>query len=102
MICGIVTDMRLVCDTWRDWPLTRSSIARSYGSRISSGVTIHGPIGQNVSIPLAASAAFGGFLLLNTLYLQGSRGPSPLQAGLATVPLTAMTVIASPLSGRLV
>ena len=47
-------------------------------------------------------AAFGGFLFLNTLYLQQARGLSPVQAGLATVPLALMTVVASPLSGRIV
>jgi MFS family permease len=51
---------------------------------------------------VAAFAAFGGFLFLNTLYLQEARGLSPLQAGLATVPMALMTVVASPLSGRLV
>ena len=40
------------CDSCRTSPLTRSSIARSCGSGISSGVTIHGPSGQNVSIAL--------------------------------------------------
>jgi MFS family permease len=45
---------------------------------------------------------FGGFLFLNTLYLQDVRGLSPVQAGLATVPLAAMTVVTSPISGRLV
>ena len=44
--------MREECDSWRGAPLTRSSIARSCGSAISSGVTIHGPSGQNVSIAL--------------------------------------------------
>ena len=39
-------------DSWRGSPLTRSSIFRSCGSPISSGVTIHGPSGQNVSIAL--------------------------------------------------
>ncbi len=39
-------------DVCRDSPLTRSVIARSCGSGISSGVTIHGPSGQNVSIAL--------------------------------------------------
>jgi len=33
-------------------PFTRSSMDRSCGSPISSGVTIHGPSGQNVSIAL--------------------------------------------------
>ena len=51
---------------------------------------------------IAAFAAFGGFLFLNTLYLQHTRGLSPVQAGLMTVPLALVTVIASPLSGRMV
>ena len=34
----------------RTSPLTRSSIASACGSSISSAVTIHGPIGQKVSI----------------------------------------------------
>ena len=40
------------CEVCRDSPFTRSSIARSCGSGISSGVTIHGPSGQKVSIAL--------------------------------------------------
>ena len=51
---------------------------------------------------VAAFAALGGFLFLNTLYLQEVRGLSPLQAGLDTLPMAAMTVIASPISGRIV
>ena len=47
-----MTDMLPECDSWRTSPLTRSSIRRSRGSGISSGVTIHGPSGQNVSIAL--------------------------------------------------
>ena len=60
------------------------------------------PFASAIVISVAAFAAFGGFLFLNTLYLQGARGLSPLQAGLATVPLALMTVFASPLSGRIV
>ena len=52
MISGIVVDMRPECDVCRVSPFTRSVIARSCGSGISSGVTIHGPSGQNVSIAL--------------------------------------------------
>ena len=51
---------------------------------------------------MSAFAAFGGFLFLNTLYLQEVRGLSPVHAGLATVPMAVMTVLASPLSGRIV
>jgi EmrB/QacA subfamily drug resistance transporter len=60
------------------------------------------PFSSAIVISVSAFAAFGGFLLLNTLYLQQARGLSPVQAGLATVPVALMTFIASPLSGRLV
>jgi EmrB/QacA subfamily drug resistance transporter len=60
------------------------------------------PFSSAVVISVSALAAFGGFLFLNTLYLQEARGLSPLHAGLATVPLALMTVIISPLSGRIV
>ena len=60
------------------------------------------PFASAIVISVAAFAAFGGFLFLNTLYLQEARGLSPVQAGLATVPMALMTVVASPLSGRIV
>jgi EmrB/QacA subfamily drug resistance transporter len=60
------------------------------------------PFASSIVICVAAFAAFGGFLFLNTLALQEGRGLSPVQAGLATVPMALMTVVASPLSGRLV
>jgi EmrB/QacA subfamily drug resistance transporter len=60
------------------------------------------PFASSIVISVAAFAAFGGFLFLNTLYLQQGRGLSPLQAGLATVPMAVMTVLVSPLSGRIV
>src|SRR3954469_18986242 len=60
------------------------------------------PFASAIVICVAAFAAFGGFLFLNTLYLQQTRGLSALQAGLATAPMALMTVVASPLSGRMV
>lgn len=60
------------------------------------------PFSSAIVISVAAFAAFGGFLFLNTLYLQDVRGLSPLKAGLATVPMAVMTVIVSPISGRIV
>jgi EmrB/QacA subfamily drug resistance transporter len=60
------------------------------------------PFASSIVISVAAFAAFGGFLFLNTLYLQEVRGLSPVQAGLATVPMAVMTVVASPLAGRMV
>jgi MFS family permease len=49
-----------------------------------------------------AFAALGGFLFVNTLYLQEVRGLSALTAGLYTLPIAAMTLIFAPLSGRIV
>ena len=60
------------------------------------------PFSSAIVISVAAFAAFGGFLFLNTLYLQEVLGLSPLQAGVATVPMALMTVVVSPISGRLV
>ena len=60
------------------------------------------PFSSAIAISAAAFAAFGGFLFLNTLYLQDVRGLSPVEAGLATVPMALMTVVVSPLSGRVV
>ena len=60
------------------------------------------PFASSIVMSVAAFAAFGGFLFLNTLYLQNVRGLSPVQAGLATVPMAVMTATMSPLSGRLV
>ncbi|HWD55610.1 MAG TPA: DHA2 family efflux MFS transporter permease subunit [Acidimicrobiales bacterium] len=51
---------------------------------------------------VAAFATLGGFLFLNTLYLQEVRGLSPLRAGLDTLPMALVTMVASPISGRIV
>jgi EmrB/QacA subfamily drug resistance transporter len=60
------------------------------------------PFSGAVVIAICAFAALGGFLLVNTLYLQDVRGYSPLLAGVYTLPMAAMTAIFSPLSGRIV
>lgn len=51
---------------------------------------------------VCAFATLGGFLFLNTLYLQEVRGFSPLKAGLCTLPMALMTMVLPPLSGRMV
>jgi EmrB/QacA subfamily drug resistance transporter len=53
-------------------------------------------------IAISMFAGFGAFLFLNTIYLQDVRGLSPLNAGLCTLPIAAMTLVFAPLSGRLV
>lgn len=51
---------------------------------------------------IAAFAALGTFLFVNTLYLQNVRGLSPVQAGLWTLPMAVTAGLCAPLSGRLV
>ena len=53
-------------------------------------------------IALVALLTLGGFLLLNTLYLQDVRGYSPLRAGVLTIPMAAAMVVFSTVSGRIV
>jgi MFS family permease len=60
------------------------------------------PFSGATVIAIAAFTALGGFLFLNTLYLQDARGLSPFHAGLYTLPMAAITVVVGPLTGRLV
>ena len=48
------------------------------------------PFSGASAIALCAFAALGGFLFLNTLYLQDVRGLSPFRAGLCMLPMAAM------------
>ena len=54
------------------------------------------------TIAICAFAALGGFLFLNTLYLQGVRHLSPFHAGLYLLPMAVMVLVCAPLSGRIV
>ena len=60
------------------------------------------PFAGASAIDLCLSAALGGFLFMNTLYLQDVRSLSPLHAGLYMLPAAAMMTVVAPLSGRLV
>jgi EmrB/QacA subfamily drug resistance transporter len=60
------------------------------------------PFAGASAIAVCAFAGLGGFLFLNTLYLQGVRHLSPFHAGLYTLPIAAMTLIFAPLSGRII
>ncbi|CAM3932939.1 MFS transporter [Smaragdicoccus niigatensis] len=60
------------------------------------------PFSGAVSTAILGFASMGGFLFLNTLYLQQVRGFSPLGAGLMTLPMAAATAVVSPISGRIV
>ncbi|CAG7628362.1 MFS transporter [Actinacidiphila bryophytorum] len=60
------------------------------------------PFSGATVIAVCGFAALGGFLFLNTLYLQNERGLSALDAGLYMLPMAAMALVFAPLSGRLV
>ena len=51
---------------------------------------------------VAMFMAMGGFLFLNSLYLQDVRGLSPLVAGLYTLPMAGLMMVVAPISGRIV
>jgi len=53
-------------------------------------------------IAVLAFGVLGGFLFVNTLYLQDGRGYSAAQAGLQTLPMAVMICLFAPVSGRLV
>ena len=60
------------------------------------------PFSGASAIAVCAFAATGGFLLLGTLYLQSVRGYSALHAGLFSLPMALMTLLLSPIAGRIV
>jgi EmrB/QacA subfamily drug resistance transporter len=92
--CFAFAAVALACLLWyeprRDQPLID---LRFFRSAPFSGATV---------MAVCAFAALGGFLFLNTLYLQDARGYSALHAGLYLLPMAAITVLLSPLAGRIV
>ena len=60
------------------------------------------PFSGATLLAVSGFAALAGFLFLNTLYLQETRGFSALHAGLLTLPMAVVTAVCAPLSGRLV
>jgi EmrB/QacA subfamily drug resistance transporter len=60
------------------------------------------PFSSATLIAVAAFASLGGFLFLNTLYLQEVRGLSPLHAGIDTLPMAAMAMVFPAISGHIV
>ncbi|WP_241266064.1 MFS transporter, partial [Streptomyces boncukensis] len=59
------------------------------------------PFAGATVVAVCAFASLGGFLFLNTLYLQDVRGLDALHTGLYLLPMAAMTLVCGPLSGRL-
>jgi EmrB/QacA subfamily drug resistance transporter len=52
------------------------------------------------TVMLLAATAWLAMLILQGIYLQSVRGLSPLEAGLALVPLTGAAIVSAPLSGH--
>ncbi|MFL6138213.1 MAG: MFS transporter [Frankiaceae bacterium] len=90
VLAGVALGVLLGYEPRRREPLIE---LRFFASAPFSGATV---------IAMSAFAALGGFLFLNTLYLQEARGLSALHAGLLTLPMAAMTAIFGPVSGRIV
>jgi EmrB/QacA subfamily drug resistance transporter len=60
------------------------------------------PFSSAALLGLLSFSCFAGFLFLNALYLQQTRGLSAFDTGLCTLPLAIMMFLCSPLSGRMV
>src|SRR3984957_5339869 len=60
------------------------------------------PLSGATATAVSAMGALGGFLFLNTLYLQEVRGFRPLVAGLFLLPMAAAMAVSAPLAGRMV
>lgn len=90
VIAGVSLISLLIYEPRRNEPLID---LRYFRSIPFSGATV---------VAVAAFGSLGGFLFMNTLYLQNVRGLSPLSAGIDTLPMAVMTIFAAPLSGRIV
>jgi EmrB/QacA subfamily drug resistance transporter len=60
------------------------------------------PFSGAAVVSVCTFVSLGGFLFLNTLYLQDVRGYSALHAGVALIPMAAVMMVLAPLSGRLI
>jgi MFS family permease len=60
------------------------------------------PFSGATATAVTSMAALGGFLFLNTLYLQDVRHYSPLTSGLYLLPMALMLAVCATLSGRIV
>jgi EmrB/QacA subfamily drug resistance transporter len=88
---AVVAAVTLVAvESRRDQPLLE---VRFFRSLPFSGASL---------IAVLAFGVLGGFLFLNTLYLQDGRGYTAVHAGLETLPMAVMICLFAPVSGRLV
>ncbi|SDH58550.1 DHA2 family efflux MFS transporter permease subunit [Nonomuraea jiangxiensis] len=60
------------------------------------------PFSAAISMALFGLCGFGAFLFVTTQYLQDVRGMTALTAGLCLLPVGALIIVLSPLTGRLI
>jgi EmrB/QacA subfamily drug resistance transporter len=89
-IAAVSAAMLVVVESRRRQPLLE---VRFFRSVPFSGASV---------IAVLAFAVLGGFLFINTLYLQDGRGYTAVHAGLETLPMAVMICLFAPVSGRLV
>lgn len=80
----------IICEWRAEQPLIDLRFFRSYN------------LSTAIAAAIMAFASIGGFLFVNTLYLQDVQGLSPFAAGTAMLPVALMSIMFSPLSGSLV
>jgi EmrB/QacA subfamily drug resistance transporter len=68
---------------------------------LNMGFFASAPFSGAALIAVGSYGTVAGFLFLNALYLQETRGFSPLSAGLLTLPAAIMIALLAPMSGRI-
>jgi EmrB/QacA subfamily drug resistance transporter len=115
LLIGLATLVFAVIESGRGWEANAAAwvAALAFAALIAYERGRHEPL-LDVrffhSLPFSAAtviavcmyAALGGFLFLNSLYLQDVRGLSALQTGMGILPAALAVTIVSPISGRLV
>jgi MFS family permease len=89
-IAAVAAVTLVAVESRRDQPLLEVRFFRSI------------PFSGASAIAVLSFGVLGGFLFLNTLYLQEGRGYTAVHAGLQTLPMAVMICLFAPVSGRLV
>ena len=115
LLVGLATLVFAVIESGRGWPAGAAALvaATAFALLLAYERRRHEPLIDVRffhSVPFSAAtviafcmfAALGGFLFLNSLYLQDVRGLSAFHAGMGILPAALTVTIVSPISGRLV
>ncbi len=88
-VAGLSATVLVLYELWHIEPLIEFRFFKSV------------PFAGAMAIAVLICIALGGFLFMNTLYLQDGRGLSPFDAGLYVLPAAIVMTVAGPLSGRI-